>query len=110
MQSQISNPQTFPSLSQVSKQAKRFIATMLQVNPKTRLSASSLLKRRWMCDPDNNSRLHQVYDDMGFGADGNDDNLTEDVERTMENIVIHDDDEVEVIENPNPAKRPRLMG
>lgn len=111
LNNQIINGQyTFPpdSFAHVSTSAIRFIQAMLQVNPNARMSASNLLRRRWMKDPENDDRLQKLYDEMI--EDENDATLTEDIEKTLENVAIDDKkDDDDEIKNPTPAKRPRLM-
>jgi hypothetical protein len=82
---------------------------MLQVDPNMRLSASTLLNERWITrNTDNYDRLHQLYNDISYNyeEEENDHTLTEDIEKTLENVAIDKD---EVVKNPKPLKRPRLL-
>lgn len=99
------------SFAHVSKQAKDFIKCMLQVDPSMRLSASALLNERWISrNSDNFDRLHRLYDEISYNydEDENDKTLTEDIEKTLENVAIDKDDDG-LVQNPTPLKRPRLL-
>lgn len=75
---------------------------MLQTNPRNRLAAQQLLNHKWLKDNVVNLRLQQAY--VLNQVDPNiidDDDYTADLEKTLVNVSIHEDDE-------NPPKRQKL--
>lgn len=74
---------------------------MLQVDPDNRLSAEDLLRNAWLRDFKVNVRLEKVFEENSFGDYDGESTLTEDIEKTLENVVI---DEVP----HHAAKRQRI--